>query len=196
MSDMPEQRNQPARPSAADRRRERRPVSMRGYMLRDGGTSHVIELFDLNYGGCGIRTPVELTPGEIVKITVVDRGSIPAEVRWYEAGRAGLDFSPVETEREPVERSAERIPVEIEAILRGRGRPSYRVKVLDLSPTGCQVKFVERPREGDRLSIKFDFMEAIEAEVLWADSRTAGLKFENAIHPEVFGLLMKRLASE
>lgn len=189
MSDM-----QAARPTTKDRRRERRPVNMRGYILRDGGISHMIELFDLNYGGCGIRTPVELTPGESVKVTVVDRGSIPAEVRWCKAGRAGLDFSPPGSVREPVNRNSERIPVKIEAILRGRGRPSYRVQVRDLSSTGCQVEFVERPREGDHLSIKFDFLEAIGAEVLWIDRHTAGLSFENVIHPAVFSLLMQRLA--
>jgi len=184
---------QSARPTAKDRRRERRPVDMHGYILRDGGISHMIELFDLNYGGCGIRTPVELTPGESVKMTVVDRGSVPAEVRWYKAGRAGLDFSPGESAREPVDRNSERIPVEIEAILRSRGRPSYRVPVRDLSPTGCQVEFVERPREGDRLSIKFDFLETLGAEVQWIDRHNAGLSFENVIHPAVFSLLMQRL---
>lgn len=169
---------------------------MGGYLLRAGGISHIIELFDLNYGGCGIRTPVELTPGESVKLTVVDRGSIPAEVRWCEAGRAGLDFAPVKPAREPVERNAERVPLNIEAILRGRGRPSYRVRVYDLSPTGCRAEFVERPREGDHLSIKFDFLEAIGAEVLWVDTRAAGLRFDNAIHPAVFSLLLQRLATD
>lgn len=187
--------SEPARGSARDRRRERRPVSMRGYILRQGGVSHMVEVADLNYGGCGIRTPVALEPGEIVKMTVVDRGSIPAQVRWCKAGRAGLDFSPVESERETVERNAERTPVDIEAILRSRGRPSYRVRVLDLSPTGCQVEFVERPRERDRLSVKLDFLEAIDSEVLWVERSTAGLRFENPIHPAVFSLLMERLAS-
>jgi len=186
---------QPARASEQDRRRQRRTVSMRGYILRDGGISHLVELVDLNYGGCGIRTPVALEPGEILKITVVDRGSIPAQVRWCKSGRAGLDFAPVESERETVERNADRTPVDIEAILRSRGRPSYRVRVLDLSPTGCQVEFVERPRESDRMSVKFDFLEAIDSEVLWVERSTAGLRFENPIHPAVFSLLMERLAT-
>lgn len=185
---------EPARANAQDRRSERRPVSMRGCMVRGAGISHVIELVDFNYGGCGIRTPVELDPGEVIKVTVVDRGSIPAEVRWYKAGRAGLDFSPVKTERETVIRGPERILVDAEVILRGRGRPSYRVQVRDLSTAGCQIEFVERPREGDSLSIKFDFLEVLDAQVLWVERRTAGLKFEKAIHPAVFGLLLERLS--
>lgn len=187
---------QPRIGGAADRRRERRSVSLRGYMIREGGTTHVIEVVDLNYGGCGIRTPVQLNPGEPVKVTVVERGSIPAEVRWYKAGRAGLDFSPADEPRETVERGAKRTPVQAEVILRGRGRPSYRVIARDLSISGCQVEFVERPREGDRLSIKFDYLEPLEAEVLWVERRTAGLKFEHPMHPAVYSLLLERLAPD
>ena len=66
---MSEPEAQRERKTAADRRRERRPIDMRGNMIRDGGLTHPVELVDLNYGGCGIATPVALTPGESVKLT-------------------------------------------------------------------------------------------------------------------------------
>lgn len=68
----------------------RRPVDMQGSLIREGGSTHVIVLTDLNYGGCCIRTPVTLRAGEAVKLSVSRRGSIAAEVRWYADGK--LDF--------------------------------------------------------------------------------------------------------
>jgi hypothetical protein len=72
---------QPTQGLARRRRSERRRVSMRGNVVREDGGRHIIELTDLNYGGCGVRTPVELRPDESVKLTVLGRGSIPAKVR-------------------------------------------------------------------------------------------------------------------
>jgi hypothetical protein len=178
----------------ADRRRERRQVSMRGHVLRDGGISHVIELTDLNYGGCGIETPVELKPGEAVKLSVLGRGSIPAEVRWCNDGKAGLDFEPSEkASRKKVERRASRTAVPGEIGLRAVGRSSYRVRVLDLSTDGCKVELVERPSVGDKMMVKFDGLETLDADVCWVEGHEAGLMFENRMHPAVLDLLLRRL---
>lgn len=185
-----------ARAVTRERRRERRPVAMRGYIIPDEGMSHVIDLIDLNYGGCGIRTPVPLVPGQRVKLSVMDRGSIPAEVKWYQNGRAGIDFAPSEEPREHVPRKAERVATKAEAILRAPNRPSYRVTVYDLSTNGCRVEFVERPRENERVWVKFFGLEALEAKVAWVERSTAGLTFNNPIHPAVFDLLLERLEVE
>lgn len=47
--------------------------------IQDGAISQPIELIDLNYGDCGISTPKEPRPGQTIKLTVLDRGSMPAE---------------------------------------------------------------------------------------------------------------------
>lgn len=182
-----------------DRRRERRPVTLRGYLVRAGGINHDIELTDLNYGGCGITTQIELKAGEAVKVQVLRRGSIDAEVRWYRDGKAGLVFDPVEPAEEPrarVERHAARTPVPGEVTLRGVGRSSYRVRVLDLSTDGCKVELVERPSVGDRMLVKFDGIEVLDADVAWVEGYGAGLKFANRIHPAVLDLLLKRLGAQ
>jgi len=181
-------------PSPPERRRLRRPVSMRAHMVRDGGATHVIDLTDLNYGGCGIRTPVELHRGESVTLSVVGRGSIPAEVCWYTDGRAGLDFEPaIQASRKQVERGSLRVDVTAEIGLRVLGRNSYRAKVQDLSTDGCKVEVVERPNLGDTMSIKFDGLEVMEADVAWLEGHVAGLKFKNRIHPAVLDLLLRRI---
>ena len=121
-----------------DRRRSRRPVSMRGYLVRSGGITHVIDLIDLNYGGCGIRVPIDLIVGESVKLSVLSRGCIAAQVRWYEDGKAGLAFEPIpEDVKRQVERRASRVEVPGEIGLKAIGRSMYRVRIRDLSTDGC-----------------------------------------------------------
>ena len=191
---MSEDKPEPPLPAGDDRRRERRPIDMRGFVVRAGGISVAIELVDLNYGGCGIKTPVELIPGESVELSVLGRGSMPALVRWCQDGKAGLDFeAAVETPREMVERQANRVDVPGEVGLRAVGKNPYRVRVHDLSTDGCKVELVEQPRIGDAMRVKFDGLEALEAEVCWVEEYMAGLKFEQRIHPAVLDLLIARL---
>ena len=186
----------PIQDEVSRRHGERRPVSMRGNLVLQDGARHMIDLIDLNYGGCGVRTPVELRPGEFVKLTVPGRGSIPAEVRWCSNGRAGLDFSPtIEPTKKIVERRADRTPIHAEVTLRALGRNSYRVQVLNLSTDGCRVEFVERPRVDDHVSIKFDGLETLESDVRWVEGHNAGLVFTRRLHPAVFDLLLRRLQS-
>lgn len=167
---------------------------MRGSLVPDGGIRQVIELVDLNYGGCGIQTPVELRPGEFVKLTVLGRGSIPAEVRWYSKGRAGLDFTlTTEATKKVIERRTDRMPIGADVKLRTLGRNNYHVRVLDLSTDGCRVELVERPSVGDNVSVKFEGLDTLEADVRWVEDHMAGLLFKNRIHPAVLDLLLRRL---
>lgn len=185
------------RGSPADQRQERRSVSMHGHLVRGGGVTQVITLTDLNYGGCGIRTPVELELGEEVKVLVQGRGSIAAEVRWYANGKAGLVFEPVAQEaKEQIERHAARLEVPGEVALRVPGHNNYHVRMLDLSTDGCRVELVERPSVGDLMMVKFDGLEVMDAEVCWVEEFVAGLRFDRPIHPAVLDLLVKRLAGD
>src|SRR6266496_988149 len=191
---MSKAKGQPERPQESGRRRERRPIKMRGHLMRSGGHMLEIELVDLNCSGCGILTPVELTPGEGVELSVLGRGSIRAVVRWYRSGKAGLDFEAAfERPKTMVERGANRNEVMGEISLRAAGRNSYRVRVLDLSTDGCKVELVDVPRIGDRMRVKFEGLELLEAEVCWIEGHTAGLKFEHHMHPAVLDLLTTRL---
>lgn len=183
--------------SEAERRRQRRPVSMDGHLVRDGGLTHSITLLDLNYGGCGIASSVELRPGEVVTLSVLGRGSLKAKVKWVNDDRAGIAFLPevAEVEPAPVERRAsDRIAVPGEIGLRQPGRQRYRVRVLDLSTSGCKAELVERPNVGEDMLVKFDGLEVLDAEVAWVDGFQAGLKFKQRIHPAVLDLLQRRLA--
>jgi hypothetical protein len=65
--------------------------------------------------------------------------------------------------------------------------------LFDLATVGCKVEFVERPKAGELLWIKFDGIEAIEATVRWVDGHIGGLRFIRPFYPSVFDLLLARL---
>jgi hypothetical protein len=170
---------------------------MGGVLIRDGGVSHRITLLDLNYGGCGIQTPIELEVEESVRMSVMGRGSIAAQVRWYREGRAGLVFEPMpEQVKQQIERRAARVDVPGTIGLKALGRQAYRVRIFNLGTDGCKVELVERPSIGDVMLVKFDGLDAVDAEVIWLDGHLAGLKFVNPIHPAVLDLLLQRLAAD
>jgi hypothetical protein len=173
-------------------RRERRPVAMLGFLALEDGTTAEASLLDLSYEGCGIATMLPLAAGQPVTLSVPGRGAIEADVRWSSGGKAGLVFrSDLAAEQTP--RSAERIEVTAEVTLRRLGNISFRVRLFDLSPNGCKVELVERPREGEHMMVKFEGLEALDAQVCWVEKFIAGLSFEKSFHPAVFDLLLQRL---
>jgi hypothetical protein len=80
-----------------------------------------------------------------------------------------------------------------EVTMRRAGRANFKVHVYDLSPDGCKAEFVDRPGLHEQLWIRFDGIEALEANVRWVAGAKTGLKFSRAIHPAVFDILAARL---
>ena len=77
--------------------------------------------------------------------------------------------------------------------LRRSGKLNYRVRVFDASLHGCRVEFVDRPGIREQLWVKFDGLQAIEAEVCWTKGFTTGVRFRQPIPPAVFALLVAKL---
>ena len=175
-----------------DGRAERRRVSMTGHVLLAGGIAHEVTVTDLSYEGCGIETQAPLQPGQAIKLSVLRRGAVDAEVRWAKDGKAGLGF-PVKSETPPTPRKAERVSVVAEVTLRRMGKGAYQCRLFDLSPDGCKAEMIERPLVGERAVIRLPGIEPLEAEVRWVEGPNAGLKFERSFHPAVFDLLLARL---
>ncbi len=178
-------------------RQMRRPVHMNGYaILPDGSTSH-ITLKDLSYDGCGIAIATSLEPGDTIRLSVLGRSAIAAEVRWCERGKAGLVFEPAPvteaTVAEQQERMAERIRLRADVTLRRAGRRNFEVILNDLSPAGCKVEFVDRPEVEERVWLRFDGLDRIAARICWVEGYGAGLSFDKPIHPAVFDLLLERI---
>ena len=178
-------------------RPERRPVELSGHALLLDGTSITVTLVDLSYEGCRIRPETPLSPGDRLKLSVFNRGLIEAEVRWFEDGFAGLAFGTYEVPtRQQWPRRSKRVPVTANVTLRKPGQPNFPVRVFDASPEGCKIEFVDRPREGDRIWVKFAGLETLEAEVCWVEEFVMGVKFARPMHPAVFDLLAERYRQE
>lgn len=189
-------RTRTVQPAAPSKDREfRRPVELTGFAALGDGTTFGLTVLNLSYDGCKIKTDLALLPGMKLKISIVGLGrATEAAVRWYRNGCAGLKFDP-EDEQEPSQtpRSYERIEVMAELSLRRHGRLHYVGRLFDLTPHGCRVEFVERPKCGEMMWAKFENLEAIEAKVRWVDGFNGGLEFVRPIYPAVFDLLVARL---
>ena len=72
-------------------RPERHAVRLRGFALGKGRDSDV-EVADLSYDGCQIRSDDKFKKGELVELRIIKRGAIDGEVRWSSNGRAGVCF--------------------------------------------------------------------------------------------------------
>ena len=168
---------------------------MEGFGLLQDGTTFRLSIVDISYDGCKVESSVALFPGLSLTMSVTGiAGAIDARVSWCREGRAGLRFDPDRApEKSHQPRVSERAEVEAEVSLRRSGGHSYRVRLFDLTGAGCKIEFVERPKGGELVWVKFDGIEAIEATVCWVDGHTGGLRFLRPFYPSVFELLLARL---
>jgi hypothetical protein len=85
----------------------------------------------------------------------------------------------------------DRAPLGAEVSIRRSGSHGFRVRAFDLSPSGCKIEFAERPVIGERVWVKFDSIEAIEAQVRWVDGPVGGLQFARPLYDAVFRKLIE-----
>jgi hypothetical protein len=93
----------------------------------------------------------------------------------------------------PRARKSARVPLQAEVLLRRSGQSHYRVNVHDISPEGCRMEFVERPRLDETVWVKFDGLDAVESSVCWVKGHDVGIEFARPIHSAVFDVLVGRL---
>lgn len=186
----------PPSPPQQGERRRRRPVAIRGHaVLADLRLVEII-IDDLSFDGCGLRTPAPLVPGDTIRLSLAERGLIEAHVRSYADGRAGIVFDP-ESDDEPAggqrERQSERVALSADVTLRRRGKAvGAEAKVFDASTHGCQLQIAERPEIGERVRIRLEGLQPLDARVCWIEGERAGVEFGSPIHPAVFDLLVAR----
>ena len=177
-------------------RQERRPVELPGFVLLDDRSTFGVTVLDLSYDGCKIETPVALLPGIHIVLSVLKLGKLDAHVRWYAAGKAGVSFQADELESKPHQpRQHERVSLSADVSVRRAGRTTYCLLAKDLSAEGCKLEFVERPAIGERLFLKFEGLDALEAEVRWIEGFSGGVQFVRPIHGAVFEMLIAKLRS-
>jgi hypothetical protein len=90
-------------------------------------------------------------------------------------------------------RKSARVPLTAEVVMRRTGRFNHMVSIDDLSREGCKLVFLERPELDERVWVKFDGLESLEANVCWVSEASVGIEFSRPIHPAVFELLVQRV---
>lgn len=175
-------------------RQPRRKVAAACQIWLRGDRRAPVTILDLSYDGCRIAVTTDLAVGEHLDLAMAGCSRVAAEVRWSVNGEAGLHFLPLAGERELVDRAEERIPAAGGVVLRRAGHSPFTVNVRDISRAGCRVELVERPAVGDRVSVKFDGIEALDSRVKWVDGFVAGVEFSRPFHPAVFDIVRARLA--
>jgi hypothetical protein len=168
---------------------------MRAYVVRVDNQIVHVRVKHLCFEGCAVETEICLVPGEKVNLSVLGRGAIEASVKWYRDRVAGLQFVIPSNSRKHRPRIDARISLSAGVLLRRSARPTYKAEVFEASRSGCSCEFIERPAIGERLWIKFDGMEALEARVSWVDGTRQGLRFATPMHPAVFELVITRLGN-
>lgn len=93
----------------------------------------------------------------------------------------------------PKQRRSDRVSLQAEVKLRRSGHNHFLVNVHDISPEGCKLEFVERPRLEETVWVKFEGLDAIESNICWVKGSDAGIAFTRPIHPAVFDVLVRRL---
>ena len=93
-------------------------------------------------------------------------------------------------------RTCVRMPVAANVMLRRSGQMNYRVSVHDISPHGCKLEFIDRPQLEEIVWVKFDGFGPLPSLVCWTGDFTAGVKFQQPLHPAVFDLLLQRIGPD
>jgi hypothetical protein len=177
------------------RRDPRRAVELRAFARLGDDKSIELTILDLSYDGCRVEAPVAFLPKTQLKLSVPRLGELSAEVRWCDGNIAGLCFTTeaLEPAQPQKPRSHERVTIDGQISLRRPGRQQFQGRVFDMTPSGCKVEFIERPKVGDIIWAKFQGLDALEAEVRWVDGYYGGVEFKRPIYAAVFDLLLVRI---
>ena len=70
----------------------RNGVSFRGSVKAPGGREVAALITNISYSGCQLLAETSLVVGETVRLSILGRGSMEAQVRWTAGDRAGLEF--------------------------------------------------------------------------------------------------------
>lgn len=88
-------------------------------------------------------------------------------------------------------RNATRAPISITVDFRRSGRTPFKVKLVDLSRTGCHAETVSRTNVGDAIWITLPGLAPIEGVVRWNTSRGFGCEWAAPMHESIFDHIMR-----
>ena len=105
-----------------------------------------------------------------------------------------IDAVPPAAPRPHYERRAERVAFDMLVRYAWRGRRATAM-LKDLTRHGARIEGLEGLRKGDGLTLLLPGLRAIEADVAWAEGRSAGLSLPEAIPADAFRSLVRNFAA-
>ena len=81
------------RRSLDERTEQRSPAPSSTAVLPFRGRNHVVRLINLSGSGAMVIFPYVPNIGEKLRLQLLDRGQVSAQVRWVKDGRVGLSFA-------------------------------------------------------------------------------------------------------
>jgi hypothetical protein len=81
------------RRSIDERDEERRPAESSTAVREFRGRNHVVRLINVSGSGAMVIFPYVPNIGEKLRLQLLDRGQVSAQVRWVKDGRVGLSFA-------------------------------------------------------------------------------------------------------
>lgn len=76
-----------------ERLEERLPAASSTAVLDFRGRNHVVRLINVSSAGAMVIFPYVPHIGEQLRLQLLDRGQVTAQVRWVKDGRVGLSFA-------------------------------------------------------------------------------------------------------
>ena len=82
-----------AKRSLDERLEERLPASSGTAVMEFRGRNHVVRLINVSGSGAMVIFPYVPHIGEQLRLQLLDRGQVTAQVRWVKDGRVGVSFA-------------------------------------------------------------------------------------------------------
>ena len=92
-------------------------------------------------------------------------------------------------------RQGVRCKLQAQVVLRRNNLDRFEVEVDNFSRHGCCLTFVDEPTLDERVSLKFEDLDLLEAMVCWKRQRRVGLEFETPLQEAVFLHLARTLGA-
>ena len=89
-------------------------------------------------------------------------------------------------------RRSERIGLGLKGAMRRTGGSPVSVEILDLSLEGFRVETHLELEKGADIWVRLEGLDSRHAKVVWRQHATFGCAFVEALHPAVFGMIVRR----
>ena len=96
-----------------------------------------------------------------------------------------IGFQRSATQEQEEKRQVTRTRLVIASTVRERARSSVDAKISDLSPYGCRIEGFAMPMPGNQVWVRLPGLESQSAQVAWSQSGSAGIRFDQPLHPAV-----------